>query len=133
MRAHLSETLSLKEVSSLFYLNPAYLSRLFKEKTGMTFSDYLADLRIACAKELLNHTSKSILVIAQEVGYQEANSFSRLFKKCTGMSPQKFRNLNRTDTQDGIEITGSTFDMGPCIFRSQNPELDYADAFLNRE
>lgn len=57
MRAHLAEDLSLKEVADLFFLNHAYLSRLFKEKTGMTFSDYLAELRISYAKDLLNTTS----------------------------------------------------------------------------
>lgn len=133
MRSHLAEDLSLKEVADLFFLNPAYLSRLFKEKTGMTFSDYLAELRISCAKDLLNTTSQSILVIAQAVGYQEANSFSRLFKKRTGMSPQKFRNLNRTNARDGIPIPGGDFDMGPCIFGSQDQDMDYADAFLMRD
>ena len=130
MQAHLDEDLSLKLVSDLFYLNASYLSRLFREKTGMTFSDYLADIRIARAKDLLITTSDSIISISQKVGYKEANSFSRLFKKCTGMSPQKFRNINHTNTRDSIPIPGGDFDMGPCIF-SQG-DLAYADSYLNR-
>ncbi len=130
MREHLADDLSLKTVSERFYMNSAYLSRLFREKIGMTFSEYLAEQRIAKAKDLLITSSDSILVIAQNVGYQEANSFSRLFKKHTGMSPQKFRKENGS-ISGGITIETGEFDMGPCVFA--NDDFDYADTFLHRE
>ena len=136
LKTHLDEELSLTQVSAHFYLNAAYLSRLFREKTGMTFSDYLADLRVTSAKELLVSSPLTIYEIARKVGYEEANSFSRLFKKRTGMSPQKYRSVNRANAQDGVPIpTGQDgdpgyYDMGPCIFSGD--DANFADFFLNR-
>lgn len=89
--AHYHEPLQLSEVAKKLYLSTAYFSRLFKEKTGVTFSDYLANCRIDRARQLLATTDLSISEISAAIGYQEANSFSRLFKARTGQSPSDYR------------------------------------------
>lgn len=88
---HLHEPLQLSEVAGKLYLSTAYFSRLFKEKTGLTFSDYLANCRIEKARHLLATTDLSISEVASAIGYQEANSFSRVFKARTGQSPTLYR------------------------------------------
>lgn len=92
---HYHEPLQLSEVAKRFYLSTAYFSRLFKEKTGVTFSDYLANCRIDRARQLLATTDLSIAEVSTAIGYQEANSFSRLFKARTGQSPSDYRTVQR--------------------------------------
>lgn len=92
---HFHEPLLLSDVAKRLYLSTAYFSRLFKEKAGMTFSDYLANCRIDHARQLLATTDLSISEVASAIGYQEANSFSRLFKARTGQSPSEYRAAQR--------------------------------------
>ncbi len=86
--------LTLEFISSLLYLNRSYLSHLFKEKTGEKFVDYLNNVRIEKAKELLIETDKKMYAIAKAVGYDNIKYFFRVFKKKTGMTPEQFRNLS---------------------------------------
>lgn len=92
---HFHESIQLSEVAKKLYLSTAYFSRLFKEKTGMTFSDYLANCRVERARQLLATTDLSIAEVSAAIGYQEANSFSRLFKARTGQSPSDYRASQR--------------------------------------
>lgn len=94
---HLHESIQLSEVAKKLYLSTAYFSRLFKEKTGMTFSDYLAGCRVERARQLLATTDLSIAEVSAAIGYQEANSFSRLFKARTGQSPSDYRSAQREE------------------------------------
>ncbi len=86
--------LNLEFLSSLFYLNRSYLSHLFKEKTGQNFVDYLNDIRIEKAKELLNETDKKMYSIAKAVGYDNIKYFFRVFKRKTGITPEQYRKQN---------------------------------------
>ena len=88
---HLGEELSLKRISSELFISTTYFSRLFRAKTGQKFSEYLALRRIDRAKLLLVSSAQPIAEIARAVGYPEANSFARLFKAYTGMTPAQYR------------------------------------------
>ena len=88
---HLSEELSLKRISSELFISTTYFSRLFRAKTGQKFSEYLALRRIERAKLLLVSSAMPIAEIARAVGYPEANSFARLFKAYTNMTPVQYR------------------------------------------
>lgn len=83
--------LSLDYLSEHFQMNPKTLSKLFKEETGQKFVDYLIELRINHARQLLESTNQSIQSIAEEVGYTNAISFGRMFKKIVSLSPGEYR------------------------------------------
>lgn len=59
----------------------------------MTIIDYLTDIRIAAAKQMLENSDLMVKEIAEKVGYQEASYFTRVFKKNTGVSPAEYRRL----------------------------------------
>ena len=83
--------ISLDSVSTILNLNASYFSAQFKRCFGINFVDYLTDLRIQAAKELLRDPLHSAAEIACMVGYESANYFARAFKKKTGMTPTEFR------------------------------------------
>ena len=86
-----SEDLSLSLVADTFYVNASYLSRVFREKTGMTFSNYLMELRMQAAKKLIKGTDMRAYEIAEKVGIPDPHYFSARFKKFTGMSVSEFK------------------------------------------
>lgn len=83
--------LSLNNLAKISYLNPSYLSRIFKQVTGKTISTYVSEKRIEKAKELLKNPAMRINEIGVAVGYDSPRSFSRFFKKMTNMSPIEYR------------------------------------------
>ncbi len=86
------EELSLKTISDQVYLTPQYLSTLFKNATGQTIGQYMSDYRIEQAKRMLSDPSYKLYQISELVGYKDANYFTRLFKKKTGLTPMEYRN-----------------------------------------
>lgn len=93
IREHYKEALRLEDVSSAVGFNATYFSSLFKKETGMNFMDYLTELRMAKAKELLSSSKLSLNDVAEEVGYRDLKYFSRLFKKATGINPSEYKKL----------------------------------------
>ncbi len=83
--------ITMEFISSLFYLNRSYLSHLFHERTGEKFVDYLNDVRIEKAKDMLRDTDKKMYTIAKAVGYDNIKYFFRIFKKKTGLTPEQYR------------------------------------------
>lgn len=92
---HLEEDLSLVRLSKRFHFNPSYLSRLFKQECGVNLSAYIEDARVRRAKELLAKEEFKVLEIGCRVGYESPHSFTRFFKKVTGVSPQEYREAAR--------------------------------------
>lgn len=82
----------LVDVANFLELNPAYFSRIFKQKTGVGFVDYLAEVRIGKAIELLKNSNMNISEIAEEVGFVRSRYFTEIFKKRKGMTPSEYRN-----------------------------------------
>ena len=79
--------LSLKTVASYLFLNSAYLSRIFKEVTGVSVSKYITSMRIQRACMLLEQGGMTVKDIARQVGYRNVNFFSKEFKKHRGIAP----------------------------------------------
>lgn len=88
---HLSEDLSLVRLAEIHYFNPSYLSRFFKQERGINLSEYIDTCRARKAKELLRDHDLKVREVAVSVGYEAAHSFTRFFKKVTGMTPQEYR------------------------------------------
>ncbi|MDO5713141.1 MAG: response regulator [Tissierellia bacterium] len=90
----LRDKLTLTDVANEVNISPTYFSKLFKEKVGLNFIEYVKQRRLLRGKILLRHSQLSITEIAMETGFNEANYFSRVFKLQTGYSPTEYRELN---------------------------------------
>jgi two-component system response regulator YesN len=88
---HLGDDLSLVRIAEIHYFNPSYLSRLFKQERGENLSEYIDKRRIRKAKLLLQDGELKVRDVSTRVGYEAAHSFTRFFKKVTGLTPQEYR------------------------------------------
>lgn len=88
---NLKGKLSLREVAGHVHLNASYFSFLFKEETGINFSEFVTRARIRHAKELLETTDLSIMEIAEQCGYRTPKYFVRLFRELEGVTPGQYR------------------------------------------
>ncbi|WP_409342017.1 helix-turn-helix domain-containing protein [Paenibacillus sp. MBLB4367] len=91
IRSELDKPLSLVQIADRLRLNPSYLSRIFKENIGQSFSDYLTKVRMEKGKELLLETDLKIKEIGERVGYIKSDYFIKLFRECIGMTPGEYR------------------------------------------
>lgn len=91
---HYTEDISLEALSEKFGFNVNYFSGLFKKYTNMTFSEYLLNVRMRHAQELLKKNTFRIYEISEKIGYKDAKYFIRVFKKTFGMTPDEFRRLH---------------------------------------
>ena len=82
---------NINTIANALYLTPAYFSRVFKRKMGMTCIDFIKNYRINLAKELLQNPDLSIQQISEKTGYATVYYFSQQFKQVTGESPGSFR------------------------------------------
>lgn len=85
------KTVTLEELSEKFYLSKPYLSKYIKEKSGMTFGEYVKKIRMAKAQALLKSGNMTIEKIAYAVGYQNVEHFNRLFKESYNLTPSQYR------------------------------------------
>jgi len=90
MKKHYNEDISLERVADRLFLNQTYFSRLFKQYIGNTFTDYLIELRMEKAKELLETGKYKAYEVSQLVGYRSEKYFFRIFKQYTGSSPAEY-------------------------------------------
>ena len=94
---------SLDSISDILKINSSYFSMMFKKSFGVNFVDYLTNLRINAAKELLADPFLAAAEVANMVGYESPNYFTRVFKKTTGMTPTEYRKLHVGSGKDGSE------------------------------
>ncbi|SDW16657.1 AraC family transcriptional regulator [Paenibacillus sp. CF384] len=92
---HYAHDITLDMMADKLNITRSYLSTYFKEKTGTYFVDYVNLIRVSRAKELLSRSDVKIQDAAARVGYQNINSFNRMFKKFTGVTPSEFRKVER--------------------------------------
>jgi two-component system response regulator YesN len=88
---HLDSQISINEIAQSLFISKAYLCELFKDKTGLTFSQYITIIKIERSKFLISENELKIYEIANLLGYEDNVYFSHLFKKITGMSPSEYK------------------------------------------
>ena len=89
------QDLYLEKIAERFELSAKYISKIFKEKTGMNVTDYISMIRIDKAKAMIRQTDINIMHIAEDVGIFSRTTFIRLFKKYEGITPNEYRKLMR--------------------------------------
>ncbi|MGO4371882.1 response regulator transcription factor [Paenibacillus sp. 2TAB19] len=86
-----AEGLTLQSVATAVHVTPVWLSKLFKKEKRQTFLEYLTDIRIEKAKEMLGDIKYKVYQISFQVGYKDPVHFSKLFKKQVGCTPKEYR------------------------------------------
>lgn len=100
---HFDSNISLPIVAEVFNLNPSYLSRIFKNATGMRIGNYIMSVRMEKAKQLLSN-DEDIFETAQKVGYNNISYFNKIFKEYTGVMPNQYKSFGRKSV-DGNKDT----------------------------
>ena len=90
MLNHCGEDIALADAASAAGITQSYLSRLFRRRTGRSFVEYLRDIRIERAKELMADKSLRVNEIARQVGFRDMSYFSIQFRRCVGVSPSAY-------------------------------------------
>jgi len=98
---HSHEAISLEALGKKVDLSPIYISKMFKERLGVNYIDFLTECRIEKAKKLMGDPEKSIKEITFEVGYHEPNYFSKVFKKMANISPKEYQRMLQGKKTDG--------------------------------
>lgn len=91
---HYTSSITLKDTATHVYISQQYLSRIFRQEKGVSFIDYLNQIRVEKAKILLRSNDRPITAIAAETGYNDYKYFSNVFKKYTGETPREYRKGN---------------------------------------
>jgi YesN/AraC family two-component response regulator len=92
LKDNLKNKVTLENVGKALHFSPIYCDSIFKKETGRSIIDFLIELRIDEAKKLLNEQIFSVYDVAETVGFEDYNYFSRTFKKRTGYTPKKYIN-----------------------------------------
>lgn len=91
-----ADNITLENIAPLFGYNSSYLGRIFSKKMGETFNSYVARVRIEHSKQMLRQEDTKIYIIAEKVGYHNADYFHIKFKKYVGISPAEYRKRSRS-------------------------------------
>lgn len=103
IRANYNQPISLKELSEKLYLSHGYLSRFFKKNYGMSFAEYLENIRLYHAVDELLYTETAITRIAYDNGFSSIAAFNKAFKKAYGETPSTFRRKSEEQKADRKE------------------------------
>ena len=103
LQAHYSEELSVESVADAIGFHAVYLNRIFKRQKGVTLIQYLINLRMEKAREMIReHPDCELAFVGESVGYNDPHYFSRAFKKSTGQAPSEYRESLRGAPEGGL-------------------------------
>ncbi|MFC4710006.1 AraC family transcriptional regulator [Enterococcus eurekensis] len=92
MENNYAKDISIEQLATLYYVSPTYLSKIFKELTGVSPINYLIQIRLKNAHQMLEKQDLTVKEVAKAVGYEDAYHFSKSFKKHFGISPSIVKN-----------------------------------------
>jgi len=92
IRINVATGISVSRISDRFNYNPDYLSRVFKQKTGMNLQEYIHDIKVSKAKAMLINSNDTVKEIAYNLGFNDEKYFMKLFKEHENLTPTQFRN-----------------------------------------
>ena len=95
---HLNEPFTIQSLSEMAQVSQTSFRRLFKAHTGKSPSDYIRELRMTSAARMLLTSDREIAEIGYQVGFSDANYFSRTFRQVFGVSPHQYRRISRGQT-----------------------------------
>lgn len=104
---HFNEDLSLDRIAGLVGMNASYFSRFFRRSTGNTFNEFVTQIRIGKACELLATSEQQISQISYAVGYNNIANFNRRFREHKGLTPRDYRRQARERLTRGAAETGN--------------------------
>ncbi len=123
------QPISQESVARRFYLSTSYLSRYFKQKLGIGFSQYLMNIRLTHSLKDLLYTSHSISQISMDNGFPNTKSFTDLFKKLYGETPRTYREKHKEQTSDVVH----TFNLEDKTAPINSPDILRPLALLLRD
>ena len=88
------KNISLKDAAEIVFLSPKYISKIFKDEVGVGFDEYKLGLRMDKAKDLLDNSDLHVGEISWSLGYQNTESFIKIFKKMMHSTPGEYRRRN---------------------------------------
>ena len=97
IRENSGDEISNTEIGAIFGYHPFYVSRILKERKGMTLRQYIIAYRIKAAKRLLQFSARTVNEIAEELGFTDASYFTKVFKSEVGETPKEYRNRFKED------------------------------------
>jgi AraC-like DNA-binding protein len=93
INANYAAQITLDKVAAYVGFNPTYFSTLFKKECGQNFLEYLSEVRVTRACDLLRNTNQTVASICKEVGYRDLKHFIGTFKRYAGLKPNEYRKL----------------------------------------
>lgn len=91
IRKNIHQNISRMDIADYIYMNPDYLSRLFKKEKNISLTDYIVQEKLKMASAMLRSTNLPVSVIASNIGYTNFSYFTQVFRKSYGMSPSEYR------------------------------------------
>lgn len=91
---HIHDRITIKELAEYLSLSESYLSKLFHKEVGVTLSQYIMNLKLEKAKNLLQYSEFSVVDIANYLSFSSQSHFIQTFQKSIGLTPHKYRNKN---------------------------------------
>ena len=98
IQTHYAEKFSLDQIATALFLNKIYLSKCFKQATGVTLLQYHNRVRCEAACALLEHTDLSVEIVSDRVGFATPSHFARIFRGVYACSPTEYRKKSRRQT-----------------------------------